>query len=99
VSNSPSSKAPCGKPSKQRDAARRRARAKRLKAERRAALTDPDRADVRPVAVSVREFMKASGLSAATINRRIRDGSLRSSKRAGRRLISFDEIVRLRHGD
>jgi hypothetical protein len=52
----------------------------------------------RTEAVSIRDFKIMSGLSNATIFRRIADGSLKSIKIHGRRLISFDEVERLREG-
>ena len=66
--------------------------------ERRKALNDPDSADVKPAAISVREFKIVSGLSNATIFRLLKSGQLKSVKLHGRRLISFAEVERLREG-
>jgi excisionase family DNA binding protein len=66
---------------------------------RQAALNDPQSADVRPVAVSIADFSLMTGLSHATIYRRIADNTLRSVKLANRRLISFEEVERLRGGE
>jgi hypothetical protein len=85
-------------------AARRRARLiwlreKQLRAERREALNNPDAAALKPVAVSIRDFKLLTGLSNATIYRRIKDKTLKSVKICGRRLVSFDEVERLRAGE
>jgi hypothetical protein len=82
--------------------ARRRADARReqsLRDERRKALNHPDAADVTPAAISVRDFRLKTGLSIATVNRRIKDGTLRSIKLHGRRLIAFSEIARIQNGE
>jgi hypothetical protein len=81
---------------RKRNAALRRKRERRLRAERQNALNDPGHAAVRAAAVSIRDFKVMTGLSHASIFRRLRDGSLRSIKLAGRRLISASEIERLR---
>ena len=63
-----------------------RARERKLHAERREALSKPDRADVRPAALSVKDFRIATGLSHASVYRRLADGTLKSVKIGGRRL-------------
>ena len=82
-------------PRRARAAARAWARKQRDRDQRQAALNDPARAAVRPATISIRDFALATGLSCATIYRRIADGSLKSTKFAGRRLIAWSEIQRL----
>ena len=76
-----------------------RARERRLQDERREALKDPDRADLPPAAVSIRDFRIMTGLSAATIFRLLLKGKLKSTKLGGRRLIAFSEVERLLRGE
>jgi hypothetical protein len=83
---------------RRRRAARAWKRAQQLRNDCRKAPNDPDNAELKPVAVSIRDFKIMSGLSNATIFRRIADGWLKSIKIHGRRLISFDEVERLREG-
>jgi hypothetical protein len=83
---------------RERDNALARLRAKRLRLERLKALRDPKRAEVKPVAVSVRDFMLMTGLSNASVYRGFAKGSIASTKVNGRRLIPFSEVERLRGG-
>lgn len=92
-------KLPRQKLPRRRDAARRWMREQRIRADRVQTLKDPDRADLTPAAVSVIEFRRLTGLSHATVHRRIKDGTLKSCKIAGRRLIAWAEIARLRAGE
>ncbi|HEY1864210.1 MAG TPA: hypothetical protein VGG77_11110 [Roseiarcus sp.] len=92
------------KPRKDARAAHRRARLIRLRenqlrAERQQAINNPDAAEVKSAAVSVRDYRVASGLSNASVFRRIKDGRIKSVKLHGRRLIAYSEIERLRHGE
>jgi hypothetical protein len=79
--------------------AQKRGRRLKLSAQRRAAINNPDSARVRPVGLSPSDFALATGLSAATIGRAIRDGRLRSIKLMGCRLIAYDELERVRRGE
>jgi excisionase family DNA binding protein len=82
-----------------RAAAQFRARERILHAERREALSKPDLASVRPAAISIKDFRVATGLSYATVYRRLADGTLKSSKVGGRRLIAYSEIERIHRGE
>jgi predicted DNA-binding transcriptional regulator AlpA len=68
------------------------------KEQRLEALNHPEKANLKPAAVSIAEFAVLSGLSPATINRRIADGTIPSTKYLGRRLIAYSEVERLREG-
>jgi hypothetical protein len=58
---------------------------------------DPTSAPLlKPKFVSPKEFVELTGLSHATVFRRIRDGMLKSTMFGGRRLIDYGEIGRLR---
>jgi hypothetical protein len=72
-----------------------RLRAEKVRRERRHALSDP-RADLKPAAVSVRDFKILSGLSHATIYRHFANGTLKSIRFGGRRLIAYSEVERIR---
>jgi hypothetical protein len=83
---------------RQRDATRRWQRNQRTRADRIQTLRNPTNGDLMPAAVSVIEFRRLTGLSHATVHRRIRDGTLKSVKLFGRRLIAWSEVARLRDG-
>jgi excisionase family DNA binding protein len=51
---------------------------------------------LKPKFVSPREFVELTGVSYATVFRRIRDGTLKSTMFGGRRLIDYGEIEQLR---
>ena len=74
-------------------------RLQRLRAERLAAVYFPDAGEMRPATISIRDFAIASGLSQATVMRRVKDGTFPSTKIGQRRLISYSALERLRLGE
>lgn len=60
---------------RRRSAKQARIRSRREREERARALSRPDEAEVRPATISIRDFKLATGLSAATIFRRLKDPS------------------------
>ena len=83
-------------PQARKRAARRRQREEALRLERAVALANPALVRTPPAVVSVAEFRKLTGLSPATIARRLKDGTLKSTKLNRRRLIAYSEIARMR---
>jgi excisionase family DNA binding protein len=77
-------------------AAKRRQREERLRLERAVAIANPTLARMPPAAVSINEFKRATGVSHATVSRWVRDGVIRSTKVARRRLIPFSELARIK---
>jgi len=75
-----------------------RARERKLYAERAQALAKPDLADVKPAVISIKDFRVATGVSQATVMRRLADGTLKSVKIGGRRLILYSELERILAG-
>jgi hypothetical protein len=59
-------------------------------------LANPTAAKVPPAGISPLDVSLATGMSLATINRPIRDNTLKSVKIAGRRLIAYPELARVR---
>jgi excisionase family DNA binding protein len=80
-----------------KSARRHRQRMRKLRESRRQAVANPDM--VPPAAVTVPEFAVLVGVSVATVYRAVAAGKIKNSKFMGRRLISFDEVERLRNGE
>jgi excisionase family DNA binding protein len=78
--------------SRQRESVKRKERLRKRREEREQALKHPDAASIKPVCVTVREFAAVTGLSTATIYRRLAKGQIKSVKLHGKRLISFSEV-------
>jgi hypothetical protein len=84
---------------RRRESLLRRRHYRERKEQRLEAVNHPERADLKPAAVSVVEFSIVSGLSVATIWRRVADGTIKSTKCLNRRLIAYSEVERLREGE
>jgi predicted DNA-binding transcriptional regulator AlpA len=66
--------------------------------ERLEAINRPEKADLKPATVSVRELSVLTGMSPATIWRHIASGFIPSTKYLNRRLIPYSVVEKLRSG-
>jgi predicted DNA-binding transcriptional regulator AlpA len=78
--------------------ARNSLRRRNYREERLEAINRPDKANLKPATVSVRELSALTGMSPATIWRHIASGLIPSTKVLARRLIPYEYVERLRNG-
>jgi excisionase family DNA binding protein len=78
--------------------ARRRRNYRDRRGERLEAVNHPEKADIKPAVVSVRELAALTGWSRATIWRDIASGLIPSTKYGNRRSIPYSFVEKLRNG-